>query len=277
MEEKIGIIGFGNMGSVIAHQLKATYKIRVFDKDKNRAINVEGINVALDNADLVKSVDIVILAVKPQDLDAVLAEISNFAAAKLIISIAASIPTFYIEKRLNQARVIRVMPNLPVWVGKGMTCICRGLSATDEDLNLVRRIFDDLGKTMILKEGMMNAATVISGSGPGYLYDWVGEKNVGEIKKYTEDTFTPELIKAAMGIGFNAEEARLLVETTVEGSIAFLEITGISPLQLKEQIASKGGTTEAALEILHTGGSLQEAVKAALRRAGELSVPRCSQ
>lgn len=269
--ENIGIIGFGNMGSVIAHQLKAAYKVCVFDQDKNRAVNVQGVRVALDNADLVKSVDTVILAVKPQDLDKVLVEIGNFSGAKLIVSIAAGIPTLYIEKRLRQSRVIRLMPNLPIWVGKGMTCICRGLSATDEDLDLVRRMFENLGAVMLLKEEMMNAATVISGSGPGYLYDWIGEKNVGEIKKYADDIFTPELIKAAMSIGFNAEEAQLLARTTVEGSIAFLEITGISPMQLKEQIASKGGTTEAALEVLHSGGNLQEAVKVALRRAGELS------
>lgn len=269
--QKIGIIGFGNMGSAIAEQIKPKYQIWTFDKDKNKTKNLLDINIADNAVDILNKVDIVILAVKPQDFDAILNEIKDYIREKLVISIAAGITTGYIGKFLGKVRVIRVMPNMPARIGKGMSCICKGKFADKEDLNFVKDLFNNLGKTLILDEDMMDAATAISGSGPGYLYDWSEGKDTEEIKKYIKNIFTPSLTSAAQDIGFTPEQAKILAETTSEGSIVFLEKTKLSPCELKRQITSKGGTTEAALEVLHKGGSLADAVKAAVRRARELS------
>jgi pyrroline-5-carboxylate reductase len=271
MTEKIGIIGYGNMGSAIAQQLKEKFKIFVFDKDKEKTKDLLGIVAADSVKDLLNKVNIVILAVKPQDFDVLLDEIKIYAKGKVVISIAAGISTIFIEKHLGGVRVVRVMPNLPAKIGKGMICLCKGESATDKDLNFSKELFKNLGRTLVLDENLMDAACAISGSGPGYLYDWAEGKNIEEIKKYAQDVFIPALLDSAKSIGFSPEEARVLAESTGEGSIEFLEKTNISAQEAKKLVASKSGTTEAGLEIIHKGGSLKEAVIAAIKRAKELS------
>jgi len=117
---------------------------------------------------------------------------------------------------------------------------------------------------------MMDAATAISGSGPGYFYDFIKGKSKEEIK-FLKEGFITSLIEVAHSIGFSMVEAELLTVTTTHGSMELLSKTKLSAEQLRNQVASKGGTTEAALEVLHMGGSLEEAVKAALNRAYELT------
>ena len=117
----------------------------------------------------------------------------------------------------------------------------------------------------------MNAATAISGSGPGYLYYLIEGKSLNEAKKYALNVFMPSLKEEAMKIGFDPDEARLLAQATTEGSLAIFESSGLSAEQLKLQVASKGGTTEAGLEALQKGGSIKDAVVAALKRAEQLS------
>lgn len=261
------------MGRAIGEQLSSKYQIYVFDKDKNKTANLTNINITDNVINLMSQVDIVILAIKPQDFDLALNEIRTYSRDKLIISIAAGITTDYIEKRLDRARVIRVMPNLPAKIGKGMICLCPGKSATQEDLNMTKHLFKNLGETLVLKEDMMNAATAISGSGPGYYFDIV-ESHQDDYKnnpdKLLKD-FISSLIRAAESIGFSHKEATLLGITTGNASDYLLVKTKLSPAELKKQVVSKGGTTEAALEVLHRTGSLEESVKAALRRAEELS------
>ena len=272
MKKNIGIIGFGNMGSAIAERIKTKYNVVVFDLDRAKTKNVSEIRVVKNSIDLVRNVEIVILAVKPQDFDSVLNEIKDYTKSKLIISIAAGITTKCIEDRLREASVIRVMPNLPARVGKGMICLYKGKSATDKDLNFSEGLFSNLGETLILNdENMINAATAVSGSGPGFLYDAVTNKSIEEIKKYANDFFIPSLAGAAEKIGFTPEQAMRLAKVTSSGSVIFLEQTNLSPSDAKNLVVSKKGTTEAGLEVLHKGGSLEEAVRAALKRAEELS------
>lgn len=268
---KIGIIGFGNMGFAVAQQLKTRYKIYVFDKETSKIENLESIAVFSTLSDLMKAVDIVILAVKPQDFETVLTEITHNADGKLIISIAAGITTSYIEKYLPNARIIRTMPNLPLRVRKGMICLCEGRSTNEQDLNFVVSLFSDFGKTLILSEKMMDAATAISGNGPGYLYYLCETEAVVKIEEYAKDYFIPKLIAAARSLGFSAEEARILANTTADGSIEFLRATKLSPQEARKQVASKGGSTEAGLAALQRGVSFTEAVKIACARAQELS------
>lgn len=271
MNNKIGIIGFGNMGSAIGERIKFEYQVYAFDIDKNKTNKLTGIKVANSITDLLTKVDTVILSLKPQDFDVVLDEIKNFAEGKLIITIAVGITIDYIEKRLGKVRVIRVMPNLPARIGEGMICLCVGKSVSEEEANFAEELFKNLGTTLILNEKMMNAATAISGSGPGYLYDWGENKAIEEIKKYARDIFIPSLTVSAESLGFTPQQAKILVNTTAQGSLSFLEKANLSAAQLKKQVASKGGTTEAGLEVLHKGGSLEEAVKKAFQRAKELS------
>ena len=133
------------MGQAIAEQIKSMYPIWVFDKDSNKTKNLSDINIARNVVDLLNEVDTVILAVKPQDFDTLLDEMKGNVKDKLIVSIAAGITTVYIEKRLGQTKVIRVMPNLPARIGKGMICLCRGkFSTDDDDLNFSKQLFENL-------------------------------------------------------------------------------------------------------------------------------------
>ena len=271
MKIKIGIIGFGNMGQAIAERIKAKYKVWVFDKDKNKTKNIRGINVADNSIDLVNKVPTIILAVKPQDFDVVLNEINSHLNDQLIISIAAGITTTYIEKILGNLRVIRAMPNMPAKIGKGITCLCKGKFTSEGDLQFTKKLFDNLGETLVLKEDMMDAATAISGSGPGFWCEFIENKPEDEWESYSQNELIPQFSSAAESIGFTKKEAGLLAKATVMGSLVTVQSSGEKPLKFKWSIASKGGTTEAALEVLHRGGTLVEAVKAALRRAKELS------
>ena len=180
--------------------------------------------------------------------------------------------TGYIENRLGKVRTIRVMPNLPVKIGKGMICLCKGHFATDDDLNFAKRLFDYMGTTMVIKEEMMNAATAISGSGPAFLYHLIQEKNdAREREEYAHSEFIPKLYEDAIKKGFTSAQAQLLAETTAIGSIALLKKTGLSPEILCKQVTSKGGTTEAGLKELHDIDTLSAATGAAIVRAEELS------
>jgi pyrroline-5-carboxylate reductase len=220
----------------------------------------------------VKRSDVIILAVKPQDFDRVLSDMKDNVKGKLVISIAAGIKTSYIERVLGGARVIRTMPNLAARVGRGMTCLCRGSRATHEDMEFSKGLFGFLGTAEILdSENMMDAATAVSGSGPGFFFDQVAGKPKDEIILFAQKEFIPNLLIAAQHVGFSPEQAKILADTTTSGSIAFLQQTGLSPEQAEKQVASKGGTTEAGLNALHEGGSLVDAVKAALNRSKELS------
>jgi pyrroline-5-carboxylate reductase len=267
----IGIIGFGNMGSAIGNRIKSEYTVWAFDKDENKTDNLSGISVAGDLADLVNRVDAVILAVKPQDFDTLLTQIKQYIHGRLIISIAAGISTEYIENKLGEVRVIRVMPNLAAKIGKGMICLCKGSFATDNDLDFAKVIFDFMGATIIIKEKMMDAATAVSGSGPGFFYHLIQGRPNEEWGDYASKEFIPALSASAQRVGFNSGQAELLAKKTAEGSIALLKETGLSPEALRMQVASKGGTTEAGLKALQSINSLGRAVEAALKRAGELS------
>lgn len=276
MNQKIGIIGFGNMGSAIAYQLKDDYQIFVFEKEKSKTKNAALISVADDILKLINEVDIVILAVKPQDFDSLLSGIKGRVKDKLIISIAAGISTEHIEKILGQVRVVRVMPNMPAKIGEGVSCLSKGRFTALNDLDFTENIFDYLGETIVIEEKMMDSATAISGSGPGYFFDLIQAKNItinnfDQVRNFAHDFFVPELTRAAQSVGFSPEEARFLAAATGNGCIGLLKKTSLSPSDLVKQVSSKGGTTEAGLLVLHKGGSLEDAAKAALQRAKELS------
>ncbi|MBI4335177.1 MAG: pyrroline-5-carboxylate reductase, partial [Candidatus Omnitrophica bacterium] len=235
----------------------------VYDRDSRKTEGLKGIDVAEDIKGLVENADTVILAVKPQDFDCVLSELKDARRPNLIISVAAGITTGYVERILDNVKVIRAMPNLAAKIGRGMTGLCAGKSAGG-DLDWSEDLFYALGEVLAVEEKMMSAVTAVSGSGPAYVCFFLR-------KGYGKRQFLAEFTKAAEGAGFKKREAVLLADTTFAGTVSFLKRTRTSPDELMKQVASKGGTTEAALAILEGGGSLGEAVLAAKNRADELS------
>ena len=265
------------MGSAIAEQLKGNYQIYVFDKDTSKTKSAAGVRISETIIDLVKKTSCVILAVKPQDFENALQEISPaISADKLIISIAAGITTSYIEKALGTVRVIRVMPNIAAKIGEGITCLSEGKFSTNEDLDFAQDLFEYLGEALVIEEKMMDAATAVSGSGPGFCFELIKSKNIDikerkAVNSFVKNEFVPALKLAAESAGFTKEDAVLASVGTGNSCIALALKTNLSAEELIKQIASKGGTTEAGLEVLRKGGSLEEAVKAAKNRSKELS------
>lgn len=275
MRRAIGIIGFGNMGSAIAESLKNKYKIYVFDKERYKTQSISGLVVARDILDLANKVDTLILAVKPHDFENLLEVLKEIQREKLIVSVAAGITTTYIEKRLKRVKVIRAMPNILVKINQSVTCLCRGTSADENDLAFVEGLFTELGVTLKIKEEMMDAATAVSGSGPGFYFALIQSQSKTDDYKVKQKEITKDFIiklsEAARGVGFNPTEAELLASHTGTSCAIFLTKSNLSPSELVIQVASRGGTTEAGLDVLRKGGSLTEAVEAAKKRAAELS------
>lgn len=268
----IGIIGFGNMGSAIAGAIKSEFEVYAFDKDRAKLSQADGVCFLEDVPGIVEKSEVIIFAVKPQDFTDLFKEIKILPRLtdKLFISIAAGITTRYIEENLCVARVVRVMPNMGIRVGSGISCLCPGSYASVEDFDLAQDIFEYAGETVKVGEEKMNAVTALSGSGPGFFYYLVQNKPTEEIRKLAGD-FAVSLKIAAQELGFDEQTAGLLAKATAIGSAAYLEKTHITAMQALKQVASKGGTTEAGLEVLKKGAGLTEAVKAALKRAQELS------
>jgi pyrroline-5-carboxylate reductase len=196
-----------------------------------------------------KCATFIILAVKPQDIIKVLEEIKPYSRAKLIISIAAGVKTILMEKILGRARVVRAMPNMPALVGKGITAITKGRFATKKDMNVARRIFLNIGEVVELEEGFMDDVTALSGSGPAYYF-----------------LFTEMLEKAGEALGLKKELARRLARATFIGAAASASAVDISMQDFVKKVASKGGTTEAALKIFEQEG-MEDIVKKALHAA----------
>lgn len=262
MKTKIGIIGGGNMGTAIAAGIRNNNTLFICEPDKKKqaylkrklAVRTYNIETVVDRSKFI------ILAVKPQDFGAVLKEIHrHLKKEKLFISIAAGISTAYIEKKVGRnARVVRCMPNLPVQVGLGVSGLCRGKTAKKTDLEQARRIFNCVGQTVVVEEKLMDAVTAVSGSGPAYVY-----------------LFMECFVKAAMALGLKKEKAVNLVVQTMNGSLLLLEKSREDPEILRKKVTSKGGTTQAALEIFTQrkfDKIFKEALFAARKRAKQLSV-----
>jgi len=273
MRKTIGIIGYGNMGSAIAERIRGNYEVFVVDKDASRLRTMPRESIAANISDLVESAEIILIAVKPQDFDEVLEKSRLSAKGKMFISIAAGIKTTYIEDRLGSIRVVRAMPNLGAIAGKSITCICKGKFTTQDDIGFAKDLFSFIGKVREINEDKMDAVTAVSGSGPGYYFDAVVNRydEYNQNKEAFCEKFTDSLTRAAKGVGLDEQLSLLLAKETVIASELVLEYTKSSAEELRSQVTSKGGTTEAALQVLHNGGTLIDAVKAAAKRAKELS------
>ena len=263
----IGLIGAGNMASALMRGLlqaglssPATLIASDVDKAKLAALKRQWkIQTATRNTAVVEAAKVLVLAVKPQDLDVVLQEIrGSITPQHLVISIAAGVPTSKIEFALGgDVRVLRAMPNTPALVGKGMTVLVRGRYATAADVKLGLQIFGAVGDAVDVEdERMLDAVTGLSGSGPAYVY-----------------LFAEGLIAGGVAAGLTAALAARLTFQTIAGAAAMLLETGQRPEDLRAQVSSPGGTTLAGLSELHRRGfkdALVAAVVAATRRSQEL-------
>ncbi|MCC6758801.1 MAG: pyrroline-5-carboxylate reductase [Candidatus Omnitrophica bacterium] len=258
---KLGIIGGGNMGTAIISRTFKKYKITVCERDPMRAalLKKKYRTGSSDLAGVAGSSNVIILAVKPQDMESVLAELKGSLKPKtLVISIAAGLTTRFFEKHLGRkVRVIRAMPNMPAQIGAGMTAICKGKSATGSDLAAAVKIFSKIGEHIIVEERMMDAVTAVSGSGPAYLF-----------------LFAECFYKAALKTGLEPNVAKKLVECTMAGSMYLFAKSEESAESLRLKVTSKGGTTQAALDVFLDNNfekMFVDAVRAAQLRAKQLA------
>jgi len=257
----IGIIGAGNMGKAIALRIRQRIFISDVSAARLRRVKNRRILTTRDNIYLARRSKVIILAVKPQHIRGVLKEIAPYVQGKLIISIAAGVGSGLIEKALkNKARVIRVMPNMPLLVGKGISAIAAGRSARRKDLLAVRSIFSNLGEVVEVREGLLDAVTAVSGSGPAYYF-----------------IFTDMLERSARACGLKKHLAARLSRATFIGAAACASATPTSMQDFVKKVASKGGTTEAALKIFKKRGMeriVTQAVRAALNRSRSLTTQK---
>ncbi len=211
-----------------------------------------------DNRAVVRWADVLVLAVKPQQCPEVLAQIAPVVGrSQLVISIAAGIPLRWLQARLPGRPLVRVMPNLPATVGCGFAAITAGSRATARHRAIAKALLACVGDVEELPERVFDAVTAVSGSGPAYLFFLV--------RAWEE---------AAKRLGLPADVAERAIRRTVEGSSRLLQASRDPAAVLIQKVASKGGTTEAALKVLarrHVSAHLVEAIQAAARRSKELS------
>jgi pyrroline-5-carboxylate reductase len=262
----LGFIGAGNMAGALIKGLLhsgtiAAGHIVASDVEQERLdelVKTHGVRTTRDNHALVRDCDIVVLAVKPQAIDKVLAQIASDVTQKhLIVSIAAGVPGMAIEGKLPpKTRLVRSMPNTAAIVLAAATAIAPGTHATEEDVETARKIFDAVGRVVVLDESLLDAVTGLSGSGPAYVMLIIEALADGGVK-----------------VGLHRNTALMLAAQTVFGSAKLLLETGEHPGRLKDQVTSPGGTAIAGLHTLEAGGlrrTLIDAVEVATKRSVEL-------
>jgi len=263
---KLAFIGGGNMGEAILAALLEKKRaipaaVTVSDVSQERRSYLArqyGVTVTDDNTEAVRDKDVVILAVKPQQLPDVMHSLKGWlTGTQLVLSIAAGVRTSKIVDGLKQARVVRAMPNTPAQIGEGVTGWTCTASVTPQQKEQARTILGSMGKELYFDdEGALDMVTAVSGSGPAYVF-----------------AFTEALAAAGEKIGLEPEQAAELALRTVTGAARLMETSGKTPAELRRAVASKGGTTEKALTAFETGGLdalVAYAVRAAYDRAREL-------
>ncbi|GAB4433323.1 MAG: pyrroline-5-carboxylate reductase [bacterium] len=260
----VTIIGLGNMGLALAEGLinSMTFSkkdIKGIEMSANRARFVAektGIQVQGDYK-IIGSSDVLVLAVKPQNMKNLLQEIKTLIKNQLIISIAAGISSDFLKKGLGEKKIVRTMPNTPALVSKGITGVYCTEKVTEKDKELVEKILKAVGEVIFVdKEDDIDKITALSGSGPAYVY-----------------YFMEALEDAGVYAGLSRDRARRLILETFLGSVFLMKETGKTPTELREMVTSPGGTTINALYCLEKNGvkgALYEAVMSAYKRAKEL-------
>jgi len=266
-KKKIGFIGGGNMGEALISGLvlsKAAKPENIICSDISEDLLEEikdkyNISTTTDNIEVAKKSDIIVYATKPQILGSVLKETAPaLDQSKLIISIAAGVPLAAIAAGLDkELRLIRVMPNICAFVKESATAIAAGEFASDDDVAVARAIFDSVGKTVFIQENiLMDAFTGLSGSGPAYIF-----------------IIVEAMADAGVKMGLSRKDSLFLSTQTVLGAAKLLMESKEHPGQLKDRVASPGGTAIAGIHTLEQGGlrtTMINAIESATKRSKEL-------
>lgn len=263
--KNIGLIGGGAMGEAILAGLvrkgvePETLLVSDISRERLECLkNKLGVKTTVDNKEVVRYSEVIILAVKPQNImDALKTFASVLTPDKLLISIAAGISTSFLEEAVPLGcKVIRVMPNTPALINAGTTVLAGGKFVTQEDLAVAEEIFKAVGSVTILPEKMLNAVTGLSGSGPAYVY-----------------VLIEALADGGVLAGLPRDVALKLAAETVQGAARMVQETKLHPGHLKDMVTSPGGTAITGLlqmEKAGIRGIIMETVLAATRRSQEL-------
>ncbi len=264
ISEKIGLIGGGQMGEalirgMIEAGLVTGSQLMVAEPDGNRRAYMEKtycVNSTDSPSELCLHSDVIIMAIKPQVIEAVLSQYAALWSGQLLISIAAGVTIAAMEKIVGKIRLIRVMPNTPALVLAGASALSANKMATDEDIRLGMDIFSAVGTCVRLDEHLLDAVTGLSGSGPGFVF-----------------TFIEAMIDGGVLAGLPRPVARELVLQTVYGSAKLAIESGDDPAVLKAMVTSPGGTTITGIHELEKGGlrsTVMSAVEKAAKKSAEL-------
>lgn len=259
MAFKLGILGFGNMGSAIAEGalLKGVVKpghVYVYNRSNPAMLKAEdlGFNTVSSEDELWKSSDVILLAVKPQFMAEALGHIEKTNESKAVISVAAGLTTERLRSMMpGPARILRTMPNTPVMVGEGVTALCEGSDLTEEELDFAEDIFSSIGIVQWIREEDINAIGALSGGAPAYAA-----------------MFIEALADGAVKTGLKRDVAYRLAAQTLLGASKMLLDMDLHPGQLKDMVTSPKGTTIEAVEALEKGG-FRYAVMDAIVKATE--------
>jgi pyrroline-5-carboxylate reductase len=257
LKEKIGFIGAGRMGSVLIRSilekgLVSSKNLWVCDRipEKLSFFSKRGVNTSLKIKSMIKRVDVIFIAVKPQDISEVLENLKNkIQPSQLIVTIVAGITTSYIRQKLSlEIPVVRVMPNAPASIGEGISAISPSRDTNMENIKIVKEILGAAGEIIEVSEQLQDAVTGLSGSGPAYIY-----------------TFLQALIEGGIKAGLSEEVAsRLAIQTTL-GAAKMAKESGISLDELRRAVVSPGGTTSEGLKVLEKGGFKSSLIQAVIR------------
>ena len=266
-ERRIAVLGAGQIGEALISGLlssgwRTPDELAASTRREERAAELRdrhGIAVTLSNAEAVAGAALVVIAVKPQDIEALLGEIGPLIQPEqTVLSIAAAIPTAAIERQLGSGvPVVRAMPNTPAVVHEGMAGVCAGSHAAEEHLTLAEEALRHLGAVVRVSEPYMDAVTAVSGSGPAYFA-----------------LLAEAMIEAGILLGLSREVSTQLVVQTMLGTAKQLRDLKMHPVELREMVTSPGGTTIAAIRELEQAGvraAFLNAIQAAMDRSRELA------
>jgi pyrroline-5-carboxylate reductase len=264
--KRVAVLGAGKIGSILLQGLfedgilqREHVTATVAHAERARAVaKTLKVRTGTDNVVAVRGADIILLAVKPQQVKQVLEEISAAVTEKqLVISVAASVPTSYMESALNKnVPVVRSMPNTPAMLGVGITAICPGAHANATHLETAKVFFDTVGRTVMVDEKHMDAVTGLSASGPAYIY-----------------IILESLAEGGVKVGLPRDLATILAAQTTLGAAKVVLETGHHPALLKDAVTTPAGCTVDGIMELEEGKlrvTLIKAVVKATQRAREL-------
>jgi pyrroline-5-carboxylate reductase len=262
--KRIAILGAGKIGeSLLAGLLSSGWTDIVVTARRQERLDElgerYGVAGTLSNVEAVSGADVVGLAAKPQDLEAMLEDVgATLTAAQTVVSVAAAIPTRAIERHLGEAvPVVRAMPNAPATVHEGVAGIAAGAHAEEEHLAVAEDVLGHVGSVVRVREEHMDAITAVSGSGPAYFA-----------------LLAEAMIEAGLLLGLSREISTRLVVQTMLGTAKLLRDEGMHPVELREAVTSPGGTTIAAIHKLESAGvraAFLDAIHAAMERSKELA------